>query len=107
MDSCWVFTLYCCWLCVLRVFVPFHPMTSTSIFLSNLSAFPPGPGAGPNESKLFLDDTEVTLHRHVQQTLGQLPSPASGLPEGMSAGQSEPNNMFYLITLLAILAGVL
>ena len=85
-------------------------MTSTPTPLFNSSAFTPGPApaAGSTEPNVFLEETEVTLHRlhrHVQQTLGELPSPASDLPEGVNEGQSEPNNLFYLITLLAIVAG--
>jgi hypothetical protein len=85
-------------------------MTSTTTPRFNLPLFAPGPAraAGTNEPNVFLEETEVTLHRlhrHVQQTLGELPSPASDLPEGVGEGQSEPNNLFYLITLLAIVAG--
>jgi hypothetical protein len=85
-------------------------MTSKAASLFKLPAFAPGPGpaADSPEPHAFLEETEVTihrLHRQVQQTLGELPSPASDLPEGVSEGQSEPNHLFYLITLLAILAG--
>jgi hypothetical protein len=85
-------------------------MTSKATPLFRLSAFAPGstPAEGPGEPHVLLEETEVTLlrlHRQVQQTLGELPSPAPDLPEGVSEGQSEPNNLFYLVTLLAILAG--
>ncbi len=85
-------------------------MTSKAASRLQLPAFAPGPApaAGPDEPLTFLEETEVSLHRlhrHVRQTLGDFPSPASDLPEGVGAGQSEPNNLFLLITLLAILAG--
>ncbi len=70
----------------------------------------PGPAPAAGDSNVFLEETEVTLHRlhrHVQQTLGELPSPASDLPEGVSEGQSEPNDLFYLMTLLAVVAGAI
>lgn len=87
-------------------------MTSKATPHFNLPAFTPGPApaAGTGDSNLFLEETEVTLdrlHRHVRQTLGELPSPTSDLPEGVSEGQSEPNNLFYFITLLAIVAGAI
>jgi|GEM_PF-3569460 len=88
-------------------------MTSKATSPFNLPAFAagPAPAAGSDEPLTFLEETEVSLHRlhrHVRQTLGDLPSPAaSDLPEGVGAGQSEPNNLFLLITLLAILAGAL
>jgi hypothetical protein len=77
-------------------------MTSKSTSPLNFSAFAPG----AREPHTFLEETEVTLqrlHRDMQQSLGELP--ASDLPEGVGEGQSEPNNLFYLITLLAIVAG--
>lgn len=80
----------------------------TSRFKLPLFAAGPAPATGPDEPLTFLEETEVSLHRlhrHVRQTLGDLPSPASGRPEGVDAGQSEPNNLFLLITFLAILAG--
>ncbi len=85
-------------------------MTSKATSPFELPAFAPGPApaAGPDEPLTFLEETEVSLHRlhrHVRQRLGDLPSPASDLPEGVGAGQSEPNNLFLIITLLAILAG--
>ncbi len=85
-------------------------MTSITTPRFNLPVFAPGPApaAGTSEPNVFLEETEVTLHRlhrHVQQTLGELPAPASDLPEGVGEGQSEPNNLFYLVTLLAIVAG--
>ncbi len=84
-------------------------MTSQATSRFKLSAFAPGPApaAGSPEPHTFLEETEVTLHRHVRQTLGELPSPASDLPEGVNEGQSEPNNLFYLLTLLAIVAGAI
>ena len=83
-------------------------MTSTSTPHFELPVFAPGPAAASPEPNGFLEETEVTLHRmhrHVQQTLGELPSPASDLPEAVGEGQSDPNYLFYLITLLAIVAG--
>ena len=94
------------WLCVISVFVPLHPMTSQPTSPFQFPAFTAGPG--PNEPHTFLEETEVTLHRlhrNMQQSLGELPSPASDLPEGVGEGQSEPNNLFFLLTLLAIIAG--
>jgi hypothetical protein len=85
-------------------------MTSKATSRFNFSAFAPGPAPAAGEPTVFLEETEVTLqrlHRHVQQTLGELPSPASDLPEGVNEGQSEPNNLFYLLTLLAIVAGAI
>lgn len=85
-------------------------MTSTAPPPFNLPDFTPGPAPAAGDSNVFLEETEVTLHRlhrHVQQTLGELPSPASDLPEGVSEGQSEPNDLFYLMTLLAIVAGAI
>jgi hypothetical protein len=79
-------------------------MTSKSISPLKLPAFAPG----AHEPHAFLEETEVTLqrlHRDMQQSLGEFPTPASDLPEGVNEGQSEPNNLFYLITLLAIVAG--
>jgi hypothetical protein len=81
-------------------------MTSKSISQLELPAFAPG----VHEPHAFLEETEVTLqrlHRDMQQSLGDIPAPASGLPDGVSEGQSEPNNLFYLITLLAIVAGAM
>lgn len=83
-------------------------MTSTTTPPFELPVFTPGPAPASPEPSGFLEETEVTLHRmhrHVQQTLGELPSPASDLPEGVGEGQSDPNYLFYLITLLAIVAG--
>jgi hypothetical protein len=77
-------------------------MTSKSASPLQFPAFAPG----DHEPHAFLEETEVTLrrlHRDMQQSLGELPAPAS--PEGVGEGQSEPNNLFYLITLLAIVAG--
>ncbi len=77
-------------------------MTSKSTSLLELPAF----AAGAHEPHAFLEETEVTLqrlHRDMQQSLGELP--ASELPQKVGEGQSEPNNLFYLITLLAIVAG--
>jgi hypothetical protein len=87
-------------------------MTSTATSRFKLSAFGSGPAPAADSPKphAFLEETEVTLHRlhrHVRQTLGELPSPASDLPEGVNEGQSEPNNLFYLLTLLAIVAGAI
>jgi hypothetical protein len=87
-------------------------MTSISTSHFELPAFAPGQtsAADSPEPSVFLEETEVSLHRlhrHVQQTLGELPSSASDLPEGVSEGQSEPNQLFYLITLLAIVAGAI
>ncbi|MBD0260739.1 MAG: hypothetical protein ICV83_33895 [Cytophagales bacterium] len=79
-------------------------MTSKSTSPWKLPAFAPG----VHERHTLLEETEVTLqrlHRDMQQSLGDLPAPASDLPEGVSEGQSEPNNLIYLITLLAIVAG--
>ncbi len=93
-------------MCVISVFVPLYPMTSKSTSRLNFPAFVPG----AREPHAFLEETEVTLqrlHRHMQQSLGELPAPASDLPEGVNEGQSEPNNLFYLITLLAIVGGAL
>ena len=79
-------------------------MTSKATAPFEFPAFAPG----LHEPHAFLEETEVTLqrlHRDMQQSLGELPAPAS--PEGVSEGQSEPNNLFYLITLLAIVAGAM
>ena len=105
MDSRRVFTKYS-WLCVISVFVPLHPMTSQPISPLKLPAFAAGPGF--DETHGFLEETEVTLqrlHRHMRQTLGEFPSSASDLPESVGEGQSEPNNLFFFLTLLAIVAG--
>jgi hypothetical protein len=87
-------------------------MTSKPTVPFKFPAFAPGPApaTGPDQPHAYLEETEATLqrmHRLMRQTLGELPSPASDLPEAVGEGQSEPNNVFYLITLLAIVAGAI